>query len=232
MPPATPVRRSRSPVAAHAAKSRPAAAAETPADPTRRRILDVARRSFFAHGFARCTMDELGTELRMSKKTLYAHFPTKEALVEAILEAKTDEMRRGVWAVANLPDVTFSVRVHRLLAHCVEQLSEISPVFVRDLERQIPVLYARVEAIRREIIPKVWGQVLAEGVRAGHVRRELEAPFIAELVLLAVQGLMHPAALDRHELPPREVIDRVLTIIFAGILTPAGRKVYENGPTR
>ena len=45
----------------------------------RGRILAAARRLFFAHGFGRVTMDEIASELAMSKKTLYRHFASKEA---------------------------------------------------------------------------------------------------------------------------------------------------------
>ena len=54
---------------------------------TRARILAAAREHFFAHGFRRVTMDDLAQELGMSKKTLYAHFPSKTALLEAMREA-------------------------------------------------------------------------------------------------------------------------------------------------
>ena len=52
---------------------------------TRQRIVGAARRHFFAHGFRTVTMDDIAEELGMSKKTLYAHFPSKTALVEAVL---------------------------------------------------------------------------------------------------------------------------------------------------
>lgn len=41
---------------------------------TRERIISPARQHFFAYGFRRVTMDHLGQEPGMSKKTLYAHF--------------------------------------------------------------------------------------------------------------------------------------------------------------
>jgi AcrR family transcriptional regulator len=49
------------------------------------RIVSTARRHFFAHGFRSVTMDDLAEELGMSKKTLYASFPSKTALLRAVL---------------------------------------------------------------------------------------------------------------------------------------------------
>src|SRR5438094_8287384 len=57
-------------------------------DPNRQRIVDAARVHFFSHGFRRVTMDDLAEELGISKKTLYAHFPGKFDLLEAVLADK------------------------------------------------------------------------------------------------------------------------------------------------
>src|ERR1041385_7733136 len=52
------------------------------------RIVAAARRPFFAHRFRHVTIDEPPAELGASKKTLYASFPSKEALLEAVLKDK------------------------------------------------------------------------------------------------------------------------------------------------
>jgi AcrR family transcriptional regulator len=193
----------------------------------RTRIITTARRSFLAHGFSRFTMDELARELAMSKKTLYAHFDTKDALVEAVLEAKIADFRGGIGAIVDAPALEPAERAHRLISHVVSQMSEVSPVFLRDLERLMPPLYARVESVRREVLPTVWGRLLEEGIARGDVRGDLKIPFVAEMVLLSVEGMLRPAVLERLELAPRDAVRGVLSTIFAGILTPAGRKAYE-----
>jgi len=54
-------------------------------DSNRQRIVEAARTHFFSHGFRRVTMDDLAAELAISKKTLYAYFPSKTALLEDVL---------------------------------------------------------------------------------------------------------------------------------------------------
>src|ERR1044072_5308273 len=70
--------------------------------PVRQRIVDSARAHFFSHGFRSVTMDDLALELGISKKTLYAYFPGKFDLLEAVLadklagvEATLREVTRG-----------------------------------------------------------------------------------------------------------------------------------------
>jgi AcrR family transcriptional regulator len=55
---------------------------------TRRRILDAAYRLFRRKGFARVSMDDIAAETGVTKRTLYHHFESKDALLGAVLEAQ------------------------------------------------------------------------------------------------------------------------------------------------
>lgn len=205
---------------------------DDPPAPVVSRIVDAARRHFMTLGFSRTTMDDLAGELGMSKKTLYAHFPGKAMIISYLMEAKIAEVRKGMHALAADTSLPVMDRAHRMMAFIVRQMSEISPAFLRDLERHHPALLARMESVRAEILPQVWGKLLADGAAEGLVRPELDPAFVSEMALINIQGLLRPATLDRLQLRPHEVVDRVLTILFNGILTPAGRQAYEKSPAR
>ena len=203
-----------------------------PSDSVLARIVSAARRQFTALGYSRTTMDDLAGELGMSKKTLYAYFPGKELIVSAIMDSKIREVRTGMHAIAEDASIPVMDRAHRMMAFIVRQMGEISPAFLRDLERHHPALYARMESVRAEILPQVWGKLLADGAAEGLIRRDLDPSFVSEMMLATARNLLRPDSLDRLKLEPREIIDQMLTILFNGILTPAGRKAYENGPSR
>ncbi len=79
-------------------------------DPVRQRLIAAARCHFFAHGFRNVTMDDLAQELGMSKKTLYACFPSKIALVEAVLLDKIGRIDADLERIAAESAVDFSGR--------------------------------------------------------------------------------------------------------------------------
>jgi len=56
------------------------------AEAKRTQILDGARRVFLAHGLAGANTNTLAAEAGVSKQTLYAYFPSKHALLAAVLE--------------------------------------------------------------------------------------------------------------------------------------------------
>lgn len=65
----------------------------------RERLLETARRLFYAEGIHTVPVDRLVTEADVTRATFYRHFPAKENLVEAYLRA-TDAELRGMVAEA------------------------------------------------------------------------------------------------------------------------------------
>jgi AcrR family transcriptional regulator len=59
-----------------------------PAGPTRQRILDAAYRLFRQRGFGRVSMDEIAAAARLTKRTLYHHFRSKDDLLADVLRAQ------------------------------------------------------------------------------------------------------------------------------------------------
>jgi AcrR family transcriptional regulator len=57
---------------------------------TRRRILEAAYKEFRRRGFARVNVDEIAAAARVTKRTLYAHFRSKDELLAAAFEAQID----------------------------------------------------------------------------------------------------------------------------------------------
>ncbi|MEM7221878.1 MAG: TetR family transcriptional regulator [Pseudomonadota bacterium] len=58
------------------------------ADRTRSRILSAAYELFYKEGFARVSMDAIALAGGVTKKTLYYHFASKDALAAAVLDAQ------------------------------------------------------------------------------------------------------------------------------------------------
>lgn len=55
---------------------------------TRKRILEAAYRLFRRQGFGRVSMDEIALGAKLTKRTLYHHFKSKDRLLADVLEAQ------------------------------------------------------------------------------------------------------------------------------------------------
>jgi AcrR family transcriptional regulator len=58
------------------------------ADLTRKRILEGAYKLFRRRGYSRVTMDDIAAEARLTKRTLYHHFNSKDQLLASVLDAQ------------------------------------------------------------------------------------------------------------------------------------------------
>jgi AcrR family transcriptional regulator len=193
----------------------------------RERILRQARADFFAHGYSSFTMDGLAAELGMSKKTLYVYFAGKDQIIAAVIDHLAAEIRADADALLRTRDLNLAEKLRGFVEGMLERMAALSPRTVRDLQRFAPKLYARVEEVRGKTLPYVFGRFVEEGQATNLVLSNLPPGFAIEYFLHAMQGLMHPATLERLHMAPRDVIGKAIDLFFGGILTNAGRKQYE-----
>jgi AcrR family transcriptional regulator len=198
------------------------------AAPEAARVLVAARHLLFTYGYLAFTMDELAHELGMSKKTLYRHFPAKDAIIERIVDDLGAALHRQLAAVVDHPTLGFTDKVAGVVATASATLGKVSPTMLRELQRFAPKVHAKIDAIRQEVIPLVFGRLIRDGMAEGKVRRDIDPAFATEFWLQAIRGLVQPATLERTQLTLPQTLERALPLFFAGLLTPAGRKDYEN----
>ena len=194
-------------------------------DFSRQRIVDAARTHFFSHGFRSVTMDDLAEELGVSKKTLYAYFPGKIDLLEAVLADKFAGVEATLKEVTRAHPHDFPATLHALLAGTQRELDEIKPPFVRDMRQKAPDVFKVVEHRRAALIGRHFGKLFVEGQRAGMVRKDVPAKLIIEILLAMVQAIMNPAKMEELGMMPKEGFAGILKIILEGALTSRGRKV-------
>ena len=197
---------------------------ESPAvNSARLRIVAAARHHFFANGFRGVTMDDIAKELGMSKKTLYAHFPGKMALVEVVIldkfrdvEAELQRITSG--SLANFPGVLEHVLT------CIQgHTREVQPPFIRDLRRESPEIFKLIECRRRDIVQRYFGRLLGAGRRAGIIRKDIPAKVVTDIILSAVQAIINPSRIEELGITLKAAYSAIITVILEGLITGKGR---------
>lgn len=193
-------------------------------DAAGQRIVSQARRHFMAHGFRGVTMDDLASELGMSKKTLYAHFASKTDLLKAVIEDKVRSADADLAQVAAESSADFSAALHHLLACLRKHSEELQPPFLRDMAREAPELFAQVQTKRRGLIQRHFGKLLTEGRKAGMIRKDLPVELMIEILVGTTDALIHPQKLSELNLPAKAGFHAIITIFLEGVTTEKGRK--------
>lgn len=197
-----------------------------------RRIVDAARKHFFAHGFRSVTMDDLAEELGMSKKTLYAAFPSKLDLLRAVLLAKFRTVEADLDRVMSAVSKDVLSALHQLLACMQHHAGEIQPPFVRDIRRGAPEVFQMIEAQRRKLIQRYFGRIFEEGRRAGIIRKDIAARLMIEMLVGVTEAIMNPPKMAELGLTPKTGYISVVTVMLEGLLTEKGRGTKPAGLDR
>lgn len=193
-------------------------------DAALQRIIIAARQHFFAHGFRGVTMDDLARELGMSKKTLYASFPSKADLLRAVLIDKFRTVEIDLQRITAGFSKDMLDSLHQLLACLQRHSAEIQPPFVRDIRREAPQMFELVQSRRRQLIQKYFGTLLDECRKAGIVRKDVSTRLIIEILLGATEAIMNPVRMAELDLTPSVGYSTIINVVFEGVLTGKGRK--------
>ena len=188
------------------------------------RIVAYARRHFFVHGFRNVTMDDLAAELGMSKKTLYTHFASKTALVEAVIQDKFRAVSADLEEIHPGAAPGFAKVLQRLLETSQRHLDEIQPPFVRDIQREAPELFRLIQSLRQRHIERHFGKLFEEGRRAGLIRKDVPPEAMIEILRGAVDGLITPDKIERLRLTPKTAFMAIVRVVLEGVLTEKGRE--------
>src|SRR5437773_4350229 len=190
----------------------------------RQRIVDAARGHFFSHGFRSVTMDDLAEELGISKKTLYAYFPGKFDLLEAVLADKLTAVEATLKEVTRAHPDDFPATLRELLAGTQRELDEIKPPFVRDMRKKAPDVFKLVERRRAALIQRYMGKFFVDGQRLGMVRKDVPAKLIIEILLAMALSMMNPPKMEEREMTPKEGYAGILRTGLEGALPLRLRK--------
>lgn len=187
------------------------------------RIVTAARRHFYAHGFRSVTMDDLAEELGMSKKTLYACFPSKAALLQAVLLDKFRSIDADLDRITSQCSTDVLAGLHQFLACMQRHTEEIQPPFVRDMRREWPEMFKLVESRRRDVIQRHFGKLIGEGRKAGIIRKDIPTKLVMEILIGAIQAIMNPPKMVELGLTPKTGFSTIITVILEGVITETAR---------
>lgn len=169
-------------------------------------------------------MDDLAAELGMSKKTLYVSFPSKAALIEAVLKDKFREVEADLEQLAKEQASDVETALHQFISCLQRHTAEIQPTFIRDIGRETPELFQLVEQRRRKLIRGYFGALFEDGKKAGLIRTDIPTHLIIEILLGAVQAIMNPSKLTELDLTLENGYSSIIRVILEGALVTKSQR--------
>jgi len=192
---------------------------------TRTRLISCGRRLLAEKGLRALTTNAVAERARISKKTLYRCFATKDELVDAVIISFIEENLAG-WDAA-LDDEHASVMER--IGCSLDYVSQFLPMIQTQILSQTssgsvsPELWAKMDAIRLARLVK-FRHLMEKAQAEGYLRADVAPDHWLLLLVGAAQSVLVPAVLLERGIPLPDIVRTVRTIFYDGLLTPKGRR--------
>ncbi len=191
---------------------------------TKKNILEYAKEKFFKHGFKKVTMDELASGLQMSKKTIYAIFPTKQCLVESVVESQLVGVMRIYKNILDAPSDLLE-KLYKIWLLIGKNYIVIGKVYRNDLRPYHQELWKQLDEARETVFQN-FISFLDEGKFLRLIRSDIHNDIILPSYLGALENVMHESKLSRSAYAADDAFYTISTVMFEGILTESGRRQF------
>lgn len=190
------------------------------------KILSHTERIFFTEGFHKITMDEIASSLRMSKKTIYKFFPSKDDLVKSTAYSFMNKMKKEVESIVKSKN--HSVEKIVTIINIIKNigLNRMSEKWLNDLRYRMPSLWKDMDSFRSKMINKNISIIFSQGVKEGYIIN-VHPQIMINIFLNSIQAIVNPDFIMNNNFSITQAIDSTLKILLNGILTEKGKKVYS-----
>lgn len=191
----------------------------------RDKIFNYAKSLFLREGFYKITMDNLAAGLKVSKKTIYKYFGSKEVLIKSIVESIKNEVSGKLDNIRKSNDnaILKLINLNKLLSTL---LIELDDRWINDLRIHFPSLWKEIDEFRTNRLNGTFSKIINEGQK-GKLIKNIPAEMVVMIFLSTLRGVINNEFLLNSKFSYKDAIETSLRILFTGILTAKGQKVFQ-----
>jgi AcrR family transcriptional regulator len=188
-------------------------------------VLDAALELFLERGFAETRVEEIARRAGLSKGAVYLYFPSKDALLEAMVHRALAPIADNALAMMAMGESGDPRElITRMLQMVARRMTETRTIAIPKLViREVLGFPQLAQLYRREVIDRVAPFIIAlvaRGVREGRFRlvdpeltiRSIIGPLLMHLLLAEAFGIVPEGGLQ-----PERLLENHLTILFDGL---------------
>jgi AcrR family transcriptional regulator len=185
-------------------------------------IAEHAEKRYLEAGISKVSVDEIAAELRLSKKTLYKFFPSKEELLGTVVRLMVGRVEKQVAALV-ASDKPFEQKMTNLLVIVGRMLGRMSRQFVKDMQRFAPELWREIETFRRERVLSHLNAMFTQAKEERIFRQDVDTELFYLVFITAVESIVNPQTLSEHSFSAKEAFNGILRLLIEGAITDEAR---------
>ncbi|MEO0001582.1 MAG: hypothetical protein RL766_1628 [Bacteroidota bacterium] len=192
----------------------------------RERIINQAKSLFMRLGIRSVSMDDICSQLGISKKTIYQHFKDKDELVDIVLQEEIAVMQKEAIGCC-LPSKDAVDEIFNTMQLITKQMGNMNPVVLVDLHKYHFTSFQQFMQHKNTFLLDIISKNLKRGIAEGYYRQDLQVEILAryrlESMMLAFNMDIFPTS--RYNLA--EVSIAIIENFLYGLATEKGFKLIE-----
>lgn len=177
------------------------------------KIIDAALEEIRIHAM-KFTMEDLTRRLHISKTSLYKMVPSKDALIQAIIDRKISAFRKNEEDVLR-SDNNADEKLMRLVHLYTDAFGIMGSHIASDLQGMYPKIWSQWQEFQRERVRTVM-ELIRAGIETG-VYRPVSLPIAEASLTASIAAVSDPAFLHRHDVSYRDTIEALGDLILYGL---------------
>jgi len=184
----------------------------------RNRLTVLAKNFFLKQGYTSSTMDQVAKTAKVSKKTLYRVFGTKEALLQAVVHSIMQEIEDLTTPLFSAMDASFDSRFERLVVQISPQYAQLrSPQSIKEMRIVAPKTYEEFDAWRRSRFA-LFINMMTSAKGAGDLSAEFDFDGMIAIYAALHNSCMDYSILEADEVSAEQVYRAFVDVFLNGIL--------------
>lgn len=179
------------------------------------KILEATIKVFNRKGL-KFTMDDIASELSMSKKTIYAVFRDKESMFFAMVDYCFDKIKESESEILSDDSLSTVEKIRGVLAVLPSGYKDVDFRQLYTLKDKYPNTYSRVE----ERLETGWEKTIAlinQGIEEGSIR-PVNVNLLKSMLEATIEQFFQRDILIRNQISYAEALEEVVNILVDGIV--------------
>ena len=188
------------------------------------RIQEKATELFMRFGIRSVSMDDIATQLGMSKKTIYQFFADKDELVDAVMAANIQKTQ-GECINCTTASANAVEEIFLTMEMIQEQFRNMNPMILYDLQKFHIRAFQKLTAHKNEFLLSIIRKNIEKGIAEGLYRKDISVDILSKFRLESMMLAFNMDAFPPSKYSLADVTREIIEHFLFGLATIEGHQL-------
>ncbi len=190
------------------------------------RILEKAHELFVRYGIRSVSMDDIASQVGISKKTIYQYYTDKDELVNAVFSALLEtNQQQCLWDRNKAENALHEVFLAFDMVQ--EMFANMNPSVLYDMEKYHPAAFKKFQEYKNSFLYGMIKSNIERGISEGLYRPEVDIDVLTKYRIYSMMLAFNPDFFPGNRVNLVHVELQLLELFLYGLATAKGQELIQ-----